>query len=211
VRLCTRSVHPRALRPARQLAAFERVHLTAGETRRFSFTLPLRTLGFWDVAHSRWTVGPGTYEALAGGQVTAFALGGEEPAPRPVTVRGLEAADFDAQMAVTLVDRTKVRGDAVASGEDTPGRLVFRACDFGTGTGPASVVLEAARAEPGEAVVELHLGDGTPLATVTVPSTGGPYAYTAVRTELPRLTTGVHDLHVTLRGALRLARLSFSG
>lgn len=193
----------------RRLAAFERARLAAGEIRAFSFTLPLRTLGLWDVAHGRWTVDPGTYEVLAGGLSAGFAVAGEDPAPRPLLVRGLEAADFDAQSAVTLVDRTKVRGDAVASGADEVGRLVFRACDFGTG--PASVIVDAARSEPGEASVELHLGDGTALGTVTVPSTGGAYTYTALRVEPADPPTGVHDLHITMRGALRLARLSFSG
>jgi beta-glucosidase len=212
VQLYTRAVDPRLPSPVRRLAAHQRVHLAAGESRAFAFTLPLHTLGFWDVAHGAWTVDPGGYEVLAGGLSTAFAVDGEPPAPRPVLVRGLEAADFDAQHAVTIVDRTKVRGDAVASGADEPGRLVFRACDFGApGDEGASVVLDAARAEPGEAVVELHLGDGTRVGAVTVPSTGGPYAYTAVRLELDALPAGLHDLHVTLRGALRLARLSFSG
>jgi beta-glucosidase len=211
VQLYTRAVAPRVPSPRRKLAAFERVALAPGESHESVFTLPLHVLGFWDVAHSRWTVDPGAYEVLAGGLTATVDLDGPAPEPRQLLPRGLAAADFDAQSAITLVDRTKVRGDAVASGEAEPGRLVFGACDFGTPAGPVSVVLEAARAEPGEAVVELHLGDGTPLAAVTVPQTGGPYAYTAVRAELPSPPAGVHDLHVTLRGALRLARLSFSG
>ncbi|WP_407646109.1 glycoside hydrolase family 3 C-terminal domain-containing protein [Actinacidiphila oryziradicis] len=223
VQLYTRESDPRVTRPGRQLAAYRRLRLDPGLSETVTFTLPLHVLGFWDVAHGHWTVDPGTYEILAGASSTdirltaTLKLDGEPPAPRPVLVRGLEAADFDAQTATTLVDRTKVRGDAVASGADTPGRLVFRTCDFGardtagTSTGSASVILDAARAEPGEATVELHLGDGTHLATARVPSTGGPYAYTAVRVAVPELPDGVHDLHITLRGALRLARLSFSG
>jgi beta-glucosidase len=128
-------------------------------------------------------------------------------------VRGLEAADFDEQTSVTFVDRTKVRGDAVASGETAPRRLGFRSRDFGMEAGPLPVALEATRAEPGEAVVELRLGDGTAPATVTVPGTvpGGPYACTAVRAEVPSPPVGVHDVHITLRGALRPARRGFAG
>ncbi|WP_441005744.1 hypothetical protein [Streptomyces malaysiensis] len=57
----------------------------------------------------------------------------------------------------------------------------------------------------------MHLADGTALATA-VPPTGGPYAYTTVRADLPTPPAGVRDLHLTLRGGgLRLARLGFSG
>ncbi|WTJ91288.1 glycoside hydrolase family 3 C-terminal domain-containing protein [Streptomyces sp. NBC_01537] len=208
VQLYTRALDPRLPGPVRRLAAYERAHFAAGEIRVFSFTLPLDALGLWDVAHSAWHVDPGTYELLAGDAVASFEVAGEPPAPRPVLVRGLEAADFDEQRGAVLVDRTKVRGDAVASAAEEA-HLLFRACDFGT-AGPASLVLDAARAEPGEAVVELRLGDGTPLGTATVPSTGDPYAYTAVRVEPAAPPTGVHDLHITLRGALRLARVSFT-
>lgn len=113
-----------------------------------------------------------------------------------------------------LVDRTKVRGDAVACRDDAVGRLLFRACDFGAGA--TSMTVEAARdaAATGagdDATVEAHLADGTTLAAVSVPPTGGRYAYTAVRAALPTPPTGVQDLRITLRGGLRLARLGFSG
>ncbi|MFI0814035.1 glycoside hydrolase family 3 C-terminal domain-containing protein [Streptomyces sp. NPDC021098] len=207
----------RVPRPHRRLIAHRRVRLRRGERMRLFFTVPVdEALGFWDVAHGRWTVAPGRYEIHAGASVAdirrtaALTLDGLPPAPRPVLRRGLGAADYDAADGTVLVDRTKVRGDAVACGDETVGRLLFRACDFGAGA--AAVTVEAARETAGDgAAVELHLADGTPLATVAVPPTGGRYAYTTVRAALPTPPTGVHDLHVTLRGALRLARLGFSG
>jgi beta-glucosidase len=214
----------RVPRPHRRLVAHRRVGLRRGEMVRLFFTVPVdETLGFWDVAHGRWTVDPGTYEIHVGAssadirRTAALTLGGPPPAPRPVLRHGLGAADYDAADGTVLVDLTKVRGDAVACGDDTVGRLLFRACDFGAGA--AAVTVEAAREGTGEAAdegadeaaVELHLADGTPLATVAIPPTGGRYAYTTVRTGLSTPPAGVHDLHVTLRGALRLARLGFSG
>ncbi|MFI0779082.1 glycoside hydrolase family 3 C-terminal domain-containing protein [Streptomyces sp. NPDC021212] len=207
----------RVPRPHRRLIAHRRVGLRRGEMMRLFFTVPLdEALGFWDVAHGRWTVDPGRYEIHAGASSTdirrtaALTLDGPPPAPRPVLRRGLEAADYDAADGTVLVDRSKVRGDAVACGDEAVGWLLFRACDFGAGA--AAVTVEAAREGAADgATVELHLADGTPLATVAVPPTGGRYAYTTVRAGLPTSPAGVHDLHVTLRGALRLARLGFSG
>ncbi|MFF7653438.1 glycoside hydrolase family 3 C-terminal domain-containing protein [Streptomyces sp. NPDC007983] len=221
----------RVPRPHRRLIAHRRVALRRGERVRLFFTVPVdEALGFWDVAHGRWTVDPDRYEIHAGAssadirRTTALTLDGPPPAPRPVLRRGLEAADYDAADGTVLVDRAKARGDAVACGDEAVGRLLFRACDFGAGA--TAVTVEAARegaagatgsgatdsgAAVDEAAVELHFADGTPLATVAIPPTGGRYAYTAVRADLPTPPTGVHDLHVTLRGALRLARLGFEG
>ncbi|KAK1182497.1 glycoside hydrolase family 3 C-terminal domain-containing protein [Streptomyces sp. NBS 14/10] len=213
----------RVPRPHRRLIAHRRVPLRQGETARLFFTVPAdEALGFWDVAHGRWTVDPGTYEIHAGASSTdirrtaTIAVDGPPPAPRPVLERGLAAADFDSADGIRLVDLTKVRGDAVAGTDDTIGRLLFRACDFGAGA--RTVTVEAARAQDPEgtgaadaAAVELHLSDGTTLASVAIPPTGDPYRYTTVGATLPTPPSGVHDLHITLRGALRLARLGFSG
>ncbi|MEU1946800.1 fibronectin type III-like domain-contianing protein [Streptomyces sp. NPDC020125] len=209
--------------PHRRLIAHRRVRLRRGERVRLFFTVPVDdALGFWDVAHGRWTVDPGTYEIHAGASsadlraTATITVEGPPPAPRPVLRRGLEAADYDAADGIVLVDRAKVRGDAVACRADAVGRLLFRACDFGAGA--MSMTVEAARdaATAGagagdDATVEAHLADGTTLATVAVPPTGGRYTYTTVRAVLPTSPTGVQDLHITLRGGLRLARLGFSG
>lgn len=202
-----------------RLIAHRRVRLRRGERVRLFFAVPVEdALGFWDVAHGRWTVDPGTYEIHAGTSsadlraTATVTVEGPPPAPRPVLRRGLEAADYDAADGIVLVDRTKVRGDAVACRDAAVGRLLFRACDFGAGA--TSMTVEAARgaaAAGDDATVEVHLPDGTTLATAAVPPTGGRYAYTTVRAALPTPPTGVQDLHITLRGGLRLARLGFSG
>ncbi|MEU3465675.1 glycoside hydrolase family 3 C-terminal domain-containing protein [Streptomyces sp. NPDC006733] len=204
-------------RPARTLIAHGRLSLPPGGSGTLSFTVPLARLGFWDVAHGRWTVAPGGYDIHAGASSTDIRLtrtltvGGEPPAPRDVRGRGLAGADFDEQSGVVLVDRTKERGDAVAPGGTEPGRLLFRACDFG-GEGPGTVVARVAHeGTAGGASVELYLGDGTALATVDVPVTGGRYAYAEVRVPLDTAPAGVQDLHLTLHGPVRLDRLDFPG
>ncbi|MFD1832482.1 glycoside hydrolase family 3 C-terminal domain-containing protein [Streptomyces desertarenae] len=214
VQLYVRAVEtagPDLPRPHRALAGHRRIRLAPGASREVEFAVPLsEALGFWDVAHGRWTVAPGTYGVDVGASSTdlragaTVRVGGEAPGPRPVG--SIRAADYDEQRGTALVDLGRERGDAVAPAGEEEAELVFRDCGFGSGT--ASVTVEAAREEPGEAVVVLRAGDGAPVH-LTVPSTGDRYAYTTVRAALPEPPEGTGDLRVTLRGSLRLARLGF--
>lgn len=89
--------------------------------------------------------------------------------------------------------------------------LVFRRCDFGSGAREVTVEVS------GEGTVELSL-DGGPVLAALSPSapTPGPYDYVALgaslaSTGVPVATIGVHEVRLRLRGALRLARVGFSG
>lgn len=132
-----------------------------------------------------------------------------------VAAGGLKVAERDSgeEEAVFRLEVVERGEDAVACRADAVGRLLFRACDFGTGA--TSLTVEAANVPAGAgdgATVAVRLADGTALATAAVPSTGGPYAYATVRTDLPTPPAEVRDPHITLRGGgLRLARLGFSG
>ncbi|CAM5288764.1 glycoside hydrolase family 3 C-terminal domain-containing protein [Streptomyces narbonensis] len=210
VQVYARAVAPSVPRPHRELLAHERVHLAPGASITLDFAVPLESLGFWDVARGRWTVETGAYEIQAGAssadlrRTVRVEVSGTAPGPRPVLVDGLAAADYDEQSGTVIVDRTKVRGDAVSpSSPDGPGTLVYRCCDFADG------VTEVAVAVAGEGTLDLTLPDGTLLARVEVPDTGGPYAYRTVGA--PFFTQDVVDLHATLHGPLRLAHLTFTG
>ncbi|MFI5796439.1 glycoside hydrolase family 3 C-terminal domain-containing protein [Streptomyces sp. NPDC051677] len=213
VQLYTRAVDPSVTRPRRELLDHRRVRLAPGAKAELAFEVPLSAFAFWDVAQGRWRLESGPYDVLVGassadvrlrGTVT---LEGEPSAPRPVRRVGLEAADFDEQSGTEIVDRTKASGDAVTPAPgmaDGSGELVYRACDFGTGAKRATVTVA------GSGTVELSLGGGPTLATVTVATpTPGPYDYLDV--EAPFAAEGVHDLHLRLRGPLRLAHVGFSG
>ncbi|MGP3972400.1 glycoside hydrolase family 3 C-terminal domain-containing protein, partial [Streptomyces sp. 6N223] len=102
IQLYTRATEPSVPRPHRQLVAYRRVRLAPGESRRLAFAVPAReALGFWDVAHSRWTVEPGAYEVQAGASSRdircseTVTVDGDPIPPRPVMSAGLAAADFD--------------------------------------------------------------------------------------------------------------------
>ncbi|MEY2246128.1 glycoside hydrolase family 3 C-terminal domain-containing protein [Streptomyces sp. BF23-18] len=208
VQLYTRAVAPSVPRPRRELAAHRRLRLAPGGSVAVTFELPLTALEFWDVAHGRRRLEPGSYDLLVGASSEDIRLGatveldGEPGAFRPVRERGLDAADFDEQHGIEIVDRTKTAGDAVTPADGGAGELLYRECDFGAGV--TGAVIEVA----GEGVVELSL-DGKPVADVTLSGTRGPYDY---RTLTAAFTAGgVHDVRLGLRGPVRLAHVGFSG
>jgi beta-glucosidase len=208
--LYVRAAAPSVVRPRRQLVAHRRVSLAPGERAELEFAVPLREFGFWDVAQGRWRVEPGPYDLLAGASSedirlrTTVTLDGEPTVPRPLAERGLAAADFDEQSGTAIVDRSKVSGDAVTAVGGGSGELLFRDCDFGAG-------VTGVRAEvAGEGVLEVFLDGGPVLAVLSPPApASGPYDYVVL--DAPLGAEGVHDVHLRLRGPLRLARVGFSG
>lgn len=208
--LYVRAEDPSVPRPRRELAGHRRITLAPGASAELTFRLPLSVLEFWDVAHGTWHLEPGAYELLVGASSedirlrTSVAVEGAPMAPRPVVTHGLDAADFDEQRGTEIVDRTKVSGDAVTPTDGASGELLFHACDFGAG------VTEVTVAAAGTGSVEFSLVGGPVLATLTLGTpTADPYTYTTVRAAVS--AAGTHDVHLRLRGPLRLAHVGFSG
>ncbi|QNP69878.1 glycoside hydrolase family 3 C-terminal domain-containing protein [Streptomyces roseirectus] len=207
--LYTRAVDPSVPRPRRELLAHTRLTLAPGARTEVAFDVPLRAFEFWDVARGSWRLDPGAYDLLVGTSSadirirTTVRLAGEPAAPRDVLQLGLLAADFDEQSGAEIVDRTKRAGDSVTPGSSGVAQLVYRNCDFGS-SGVARVTVEVAG--EGEVTVEA----GAVQATLALPSpTETPYTYTLL--DAPLALTGVHDVHLRLRGPVRLAHVGFSG
>jgi beta-glucosidase len=53
-------------RPAKELKAFEKLHLAAGEARALTLALDRRALAFWDEGKRAWVVEPGRFDILGG-------------------------------------------------------------------------------------------------------------------------------------------------
>ncbi|MFE9501649.1 glycoside hydrolase family 3 C-terminal domain-containing protein [Streptomyces anthocyanicus] len=208
--LYVRAEAPSVPRPRRELLAHRRLTLAPGASDRVSFEVPLSALAFWDVAHDRWRLEPGPYAMLVGASSedvrlsTTVTIDGEPAVPRPVGARGVQAVDFDEQSGTEIVDRTKAAGDAVTAVSGRTGELLYRDCDFGAGVTGVTVSVAGAGS------VEVAL-DGGPAVAVLSPDapTAGPYDYVELASAFT--AEGVHDLRVTLRGALRLAHVGFSG
>ncbi len=60
-----------ASRPVRELKAFERVHIAAGESRLVRFTLGPDQLRYWNAANHNWVIDAATFDVWAGGDSTA--------------------------------------------------------------------------------------------------------------------------------------------
>ncbi|MDF2269921.1 glycoside hydrolase family 3 C-terminal domain-containing protein [Streptomyces coacervatus] len=210
--LYTRAVEPTVTRPRRELLAHRRITLAPGAKADLSFEVPLTAFDFWDVARGGWRREPGPYDVLVGASSedirlrTTVTLDGEPDAPRPVLRHGLNAVDFDEQSGVAIVDRTKAAGDAVTPATGRNAELIYRDCDFGDGI--AEVTVSVA----GDGVLELSLDGGALLAVLAPDETTAsddPYAYTTLDADV--VAEGVHDVHIRLRGPLRLAHVGFSG
>ncbi|MCF1596008.1 glycoside hydrolase family 3 C-terminal domain-containing protein [Streptomyces muensis] len=209
--LYTRAVDPTVPRPRRELVAHSRVRLAPGERTELSFEVPLSSFAFWDVARGGWRREPGPYEVLAGASSedvrlrSTVILDGEPSAPRPVLRRGLDAADFDEQSGVAIVDRTRTAGDAVTPAQGGSGELVYRDCDFEGGVSAVTAALS------GDGAVEVSLDGGAVLAVLTSEAGEGasPYDYVTKRAGI--IAEGVRDVHLRLRGPVRLAHVGFSG
>jgi beta-glucosidase len=218
VQVYTRALAPRCPRPRRALAGFARVTLRPGESVTVEIPLAVSSLAFWDVTAHRMTVDPGNYEIMAGSSSAAIhqsallSVHGQQPGPRQIAGVVLAATDFDDYERVTLVDATKADGDAVTPAGEEPGWILFRSVSMaGRAGGRLAFTARVAREEPGEASLEVwcdHPGNGRLLGSVAVPCTAGRYAWADVSADMAPVT-GVRDLYLVLRGALRLASVLF--
>ncbi|MCM1055438.1 MAG: glycoside hydrolase family 3 C-terminal domain-containing protein [Bacteroides sp.] len=67
IQLYVREESPRVSRPEKELKAFKKVFIKAGESVRVSFTLDRRCFAYWDDEIHDWRVDSGKFTVLAGG------------------------------------------------------------------------------------------------------------------------------------------------
>jgi beta-glucosidase len=214
VQLYTHQRASRVERAGKTLRAFARVHLAPGETRTVRLSFDTADLAIWDVTRDRWALERGTYDVLAGGASddltarSALFVPGETIPPRDLS-RSTEAQNWDAQRDTVLSDETKASGTSVAA---TAGGAWLRFADSDLRGRPQRISAHVSKATPGGAAIVVRLDDprrGRVLATVPVPSTGDPYAWTTVSAPLAR-TDGVHDVYLTFTAPLELSRFSLA-
>lgn len=59
-------MNPTVLRPQKELKAFRRVNLKAGNSETVTLRVPIDRIGFWDAETHRWKVNPGDYMVSVG-------------------------------------------------------------------------------------------------------------------------------------------------
>ena len=78
------AMRPKVSRPAKELKAFARVDLKAGETKHLSVTLDRRAFSYYDVGAKQWRADPDDYQILVGGSSAQIALTGKTTlSPKP--------------------------------------------------------------------------------------------------------------------------------
>jgi hypothetical protein len=126
----------------------------------------------------------------------------------PRDLRGPVAAwTFDEYAGTTLVDTTRTAGTAVAA--TAAGQWVGYS-DVDLRGGPCRAALRVSADAPATVEVRLdHPTRGRPLGTVTVPATGGRYAWTDVSAALRRVG-GRHDVYLVFTAPVRLDTVRLS-
>jgi beta-glucosidase len=211
VQLYSHQCGSRVKQPLRQLRAFEKVRLAAGETRTVAFTVPVDDLAHWDNVTNRMIVEKSRQRLMVGRSATDIVLSasvridGEVVGPRDLS-KPLEATANDAYSGVLWRDENRTSGDVIAA-EEADGWIMLGDCDFAPGytTVTARVAGQASQ-------LTLRVDDpldGDVLAKIDTPTTGGVYDYADVTVDLGRVE-GVKDLYVTFEsGPVRLASLAF--
>jgi beta-glucosidase len=205
--------YPGPDQPRRRLCGFTRVTLKPGETAPARVSVPEERLRLWDVAAARMIMPPGPVEIGAGASSTdirqtatlplsAASPPATSPARRPGRVA---AADFDDYANIALVDTTREAGTAVTPADPT--RLGWLQVTITRSERKVVAVFRTACAHPRGGRIEVWLAPPangkSPLASVSVPDTGGRYEWTEVTTPVP-LPPDTDRVYLALHGPVRL-------
>jgi len=74
VQLYMGQANPSVPRPLKELAAYQKVFIKAGETKTLTFKLDYRTFAFWDVLKQRWTAETDNYSIFAAASIADVRL-----------------------------------------------------------------------------------------------------------------------------------------
>ncbi|MFC4532005.1 glycoside hydrolase family 3 C-terminal domain-containing protein [Sphaerisporangium dianthi] len=211
VQLYTHQRTSRVTQPVKELRAFQRVHLAAGQTKTVTLSFKAAELALWDVTRNKWAVEKAPHDVMVASSASAVrqrttldVLG--EKIPHRDLFTATRAADFDDYAGVELVDETKASGDAV--GRTGAGDwIAFKDADLRTG----ATGLTAGVAATAAGRIEVRLGSptGKLLGTLQAPATGSVYTYTSVTASLTK-AAGIHDLYLVFNGDLRIKDFSLT-
>ena len=229
VQLYTHQRTSRDKTAVKQLRAFQRVRLGAGQTTTVTLKLRPADLAHWDVTRGRWVVESSTYDLLIGSssddirQRATLRVHGETIPPRNLATT-TRAENFDAYSGIKLVDETKAAGTAVGSRR---GGDWIKFADVAFPSGPLTFTGRVA----GTGTVEIRLDSptGRLLGTASATSAGGGYDYVTATARLdptrpglsapsegpgpafsapsegPGAANGRHDVYLVFGSAVRLA------
>ncbi|WP_372631252.1 glycoside hydrolase family 3 C-terminal domain-containing protein [Cohnella sp.] len=203
VQLYVRAGDSRVKRPRLQLADFQRIALSPGETAEAKFSLPLESLRIWDVTRDRFCIESGEYKILIGSSSQDLRLEGRltvvgETIPPRDLKQVTRAVNYDNYEGILLGECAEGGSAAVVSGKS--GWLAFRDAELGEGC--SAIEIRAASTE--DAIVEVRLDrpDGPLVGACAIPA-GGQMSWRSFTFGLAS-ATGRHDVYLILKGAVSL-------
>lgn len=219
VQLYTHELQSRApARPQEELRDFTRVTLNPHQTKTVTLTLKARDLKVWDVTRDRYVVESGLYQVRIGHDADNIALSaplsvhGETIPPRDLTTT-TQAQNFDDYKGVTLTDRSKADGTSVQS-TAAGDWISFADSRFPSKVHHLTAQVANAGSSPIHIAVRLdNPATGPTIGTLTVPSTGGHYAYTTVTSALTGIpaTTRARTVYLVFDGSAELYTFHLTG
>lgn len=183
-------------RPLRQLIAFDRLHIPAGETVTFEAAVSLCELEIWDVSRERFLVETGEYEISVGASsadlrcTETVHIKGETVPPRGVR-EPVCAETWDRQHG-TEIYTDPMTGATHVRGKLWDNTLIYQNCDL---TGAESFTLRAA-APIGALTLRVYLDAGsTPAAELVIGARDGFTDFTEITAAFR--ADGCHDVRLS--------------
>ncbi len=204
VQVYAHALSGRICRPLRQLCAFARLHIKAGEAVQFEEIIPFRELEIYDVSRERFCLEDGDYAFMLGASSRDIRcretvhVPGETVPPRNLTKK-IRAELWDSQTGTEiftdpLTGVTHVRGLAQWNA------VTYQNCSF-----DGVNALHIWASSPMEKTVITVMADHKPIGTISVPACDG---YTDFRElVLPLVLQGCHDLTIVIPTEVSLLAL----
>jgi beta-glucosidase len=189
---------PRVKRPLRQLCAFKRVHINAGEKVKVEFTIKGNALEFYDVTREKFCVESGEYTFMAGASSKDIRLEktiyiDSEVIPAQTLRNTTPIINYDDKSGVKMnFNKDKNKHYLCTFGMEEP-FIKFGDVDF---TGVKMIELVAAT-PVGKATIQVFadLVNSDPIGEVVVPITGGGEQFVLCQGDITEIN-GVHDLYL---------------
>ena len=186
----------RIQRPLKQLCAFDRIHIKAGETAAFDAVIPFAELEIYDVSREKFCLESGDFTVMIGASSADIRLSdkiylsGEAVPPRNLTAE-VRAELYDTQDG-TEIFTNPLSGVTHVRGLQWHNEIVFQNCDL---TNAKSLkVWASAPVDPLK--ISVYLDDEkTPVTEISIPVSDGFEDFQICKEKLT--ADGCHDLRLT--------------
>ncbi|AIQ51517.1 glycoside hydrolase family 3 protein [Paenibacillus sp. FSL R7-0331] len=209
VQLYVQSLSTRIRRPLKQLRDFDKISLTAGESKIVSFSLPVPELAFWDVTREQYCVEDGEYNILVGrssGDIQLSArirVHGDTVPARNLYVP-VKAENYDDYEAVYL-DECKAGGASIHPVQDGAW-IAFHNAAFTDGAAAFEALVSSSRG--GSIEVRTGSPSGKLAAALQIPA-GGQQEWHSLTADAG-VDAGTADVFLIFTGEVLLSRFKFT-